>query len=141
MLRAAALSLLLLFQAGQTAPPAPADAKKAVDQIQGRWLAVTLNGQDLPNGVELYLVFTGDKYENWVNGSVDERGSIKLDPATKPASIDLVITEGNDAGKVQLGLMELNGDTLSLAFAAPGATTRPKTPADAEIVVILRKQK
>ncbi|MFI5178076.1 MAG: TIGR03067 domain-containing protein [Vicinamibacterales bacterium] len=141
MLRASVLALLL-FQAAQAAPPpASADAKKALDQIQGSWQVVTFNGQDAPAGVEAYLVFTGDKYEQWTNGSVDERGSITLDPSTKPMSIDLIIAEGSDAGKRQLGLADITGDTLSLAFAAPGAPTRPKTPNDAEIVAILKKKK
>ena len=60
MVRAVALSLLLFFQAAQTAPPASDAAKKALEQIQGSWLAVSLNGQDLPTGVEMNLTFTGE---------------------------------------------------------------------------------
>jgi uncharacterized protein (TIGR03067 family) len=131
---------LLLVQTGQTAPPADA-AKKALEQIQGSWRAVSFNGQDVPSGVELYLVFKADKYEQWTNGSVEERGSLKLDSATKPMSIDFVITEGNDSGKVQLGLIDITGDTLSLAFASPGNPTRPRTPADGELLAILKKSK
>jgi uncharacterized protein (TIGR03067 family) len=131
---------LLLAQTSPTAPPADA-AKKLLDQIQGSWRVVTFNGQDVPASAEAYLVFKGDKYEQWTNNSVDERGSLKLDASTKPVSIDFVITEGNDAGKVQLGLVDITGDTLSLAFAAPGGATRPKTPADAELVAILTKSK
>lgn len=138
MLIVTLLSLLL----AQTSPTAPADnAKKLLDQIQGSWRVVTFNGQDVPASAEAYLVFKGDKYEQWTNNSVGERGSLKLDASTKPALIDFVITEGNDAGKVQLGLVDITGDTLSLAFAAPGSATRPKTPADAELVAILTKSK
>lgn len=36
---------------------------------------------------------------------------------------------------------DLRRDTLSLAFAAPGNPTRPKTPADAELIAILKKSK
>lgn len=141
MVRAVALSLLLLFHAAQTAPPAADAAKKALEQIQGSWLAVSLNGQDLPTGMEMNLTFTGDKYENWVNGTIDERGTVKIDPSTKPASIDFVITEGTDAGTTQLGLVEVNGDSLILSFARPGNPTRPKTPSDAELYAVLRKKK
>ncbi|HUL72721.1 MAG TPA: TIGR03067 domain-containing protein [Vicinamibacterales bacterium] len=140
MLRAAVLALLM-FQAAQTPPPAAGDAKKALDQIQGNWLIVSFNGQDVPAGNELYLVFTGEKYEQWVNGSVEERGTVKLDPSTKPMSIDLSIVEGNDAGKLQLGLIEVTGDTMNLSFAAPGVPTRPKTPDDAELYAVLKKKK
>jgi uncharacterized protein (TIGR03067 family) len=142
MLRTIAFSvLLLLFQAAQTTPPPSAEAKKVFDQLQGSWLAVSLNGQDLPTGVEMNLTFTGEKYENWVNGSIDERGTVKIDPSTKPASIDFVITEGTDAGQTQLGLVEVTADSLILSFARPGSPTRPKTPADAELYAVLRKKK
>ncbi len=140
MLRAAALSLLVLFQAGQAAAPAQTDIQKALDQLQGTWVAVSLNGQALPEGAQMSLVFTGDKYENWVNGSVDERGSVKLDPSTKPTSIDFLIAEGQDAGQIQLGLMVVSGETLTLAFATPGNRTRPKTQADAALLAILKKK-
>lgn len=139
MLRTTAFALLLLFQTAQTTPPADA-AKKALDQIQGSWQAVSLNGQNLPNGVEMILSFSGDKYENWVNGALDERGTVKIDPSTKPASIDFVIIQGDDAGKTQLGLVEVNGDSLILSFAMPG-NARPKTPSDADLYAVLRKQK
>ena len=140
MLRTTAFALPLLFQAAQTTPPAADAAKKALDQIQGSWQAVSLNGQNLPNGVEMILSFSGDKYENWVNGALDERGTVKIDPSTKPASIDFVIIQGDDAGKTQLGLVEVNGDSLILSFAMPG-NARPKTPSDADLYAVLRKQK
>jgi len=118
MMRTIAFAFLLLFQAAQTTPPADA-AKKALDQIQGSWQAVSLNGQNLPNGMEMTLSFSGDKYENWVNGALDERGTVKT----------------------QLGLVEVNGDSLILSFATPGNPTRPKTPSDAELYAVLRKKK
>ena len=136
----AALLFLLPIPTSQATPPADA-AKKVLDQMQGSWRVVSFNGQDLPAGAEEYLVFKADKYEQWSGNTVGERGSVKLDGSTKPMSIDFVITEGNDAGKVQLGLVDVTGDTLSLAFAAPGNPTRPRTPADAELVAILAKSK
>jgi len=141
MFRAVALSLLVLFQSAQTAPPAADAAKKALDQIQGTWQVVTFNGQSAPAGVDVHLTFTGDKYEQWANGTADERGSFKVNPATKPASIDLMIAEGSDAGKLQLGVYEINGDTLSLTFSAPSDPVRQKTLADGAVVVILKKGK
>ncbi len=141
MFRAASFTLLVLFQAAQTAPPAATDAQKALDQFQGRWQVVTFNGQDAPAGADVALVFKADKYEQWAEGSVEESGSFKVDPSTKPMSIDLIITQGDDAGKTQLGLADITGDTLSLAFAAPGDTTRPKTPNDAALVAVLKKSK
>jgi uncharacterized protein (TIGR03067 family) len=141
MFRAVALSLLVLFQSAQTAPPSADAAKKALDQMQGTWQVVTFNGQTAPEGVDVHLTFTGDKYEQWANGSADERGSFRVNPATKPASIDLMIAEGSDAGKLQLGVYEITGDTLSLTFSAPSDPVRPKTLADGAVVVTLKKGK
>jgi uncharacterized protein (TIGR03067 family) len=141
MLRAIALSVVVLFQTAQTAPPSADAARKSLDQIQGTWQVATFNGQDAPAGVDVHLTFTGDKYEQWANGSMEERGTFKLNPAAKPMSIDLMIAEGSDAGKLQLGLYEIAGDTLSLSFSAPGDPVRPKTPADGVIVAVLKKGK
>ncbi len=39
--------------------------------------------------------------------------------------IDLTIVEGDDAGKTQVGIVEVDGDKLRICFAIPGATERP----------------
>ena len=133
-----ALSLMLVMP-GQ---PAQDDTKKELEKLQGNWAVATFNGQDVPSEAQSFLVFIGDKYEQWNNGSVDERGTIKIDPKTKPMSIDLIITEGNDAGKTQPGLYELtDSTTLSLGLTVPGNTTRPTAIANAELQVVLRKVK
>ena len=136
----AILAMSLLFV---TAGQAPADdVKKELDKIQGSWAISTFNGQTVPTDAQAFLVFKGDKYEQWNNGAVDERGTIKIDPKTKPLSIDLIITEGNDAGKTQPGLYEFtDADTLSVGLAIPGNTTRPAAIAQAELQVVLKKAK
>jgi uncharacterized protein (TIGR03067 family) len=133
-----ALSLTFVMQ-GQ---PAQDDTKKEMEKLQGNWVIATFNGQDVPAEAQFFLVFNGDKYEQWNNGSVDERGTIKIDPRTKPMSIDLIITEGNDAGKTQPGVYELtDSTTLSIGLAVPGNTTRPSAIANAELQVLLKKAK
>lgn len=133
---------VMLFTAGQTAPAVQDDIKKELDKIQGNWAVTTFNGNPIPSEAQAFLVFKGDKYEQWTNGAVDERGSIKLDPKTKPLSIDLIITEGNDAGKTQPGVYEFtDADTLSIGLAMPGGTTRPAAIAQAELQVVVKKAK
>jgi len=133
---------LVLFSAGQTAPAVQDDVKKELDRIQGNWTVTTFNGNPVPSEAQAFLVFKGDKYEQWTNGAVDEKGSIKLDPKTKPMSIDLIITEGNDAGKTQPGVYEMtDAETLSIGLTAPGNTTRPTAISQAELQVILKKAK
>jgi uncharacterized protein (TIGR03067 family) len=133
------LALSLLFVPTGQAPQD--DVKKEFDKLQGNWAVTSMNGQDLPAEAEVYLTFKDDKYEQWVSGSVQERGSIKIDNKTKPISIDLVITEGNDAGKTQPGVYELNGDTLSIGLAIAGNTARPSTVAQGELQAVLKKVK
>jgi uncharacterized protein (TIGR03067 family) len=118
------------------------ETKKELEKLQGKWAIATFNGQDVPSEAQAFLVFDGDKYEQWNNGSVDERGTIKIDPKTKPMSVDLIITEGTDAGKTQPGLYELtDSTTLWVGLTVPGNTTRPSAIANAELQVLLKKVK
>ena len=139
-MRLAILALSLMFVVpGQSSQD---DTKKELEKLQGKWAIATFNGQDVPPEAQSFLVFNGDKYEQLNNGSVDERGTIKIDPKTKPMSIDLIITEGNDAGKTQPGVYELtDSTTLSIGLAVPGNTTRPTAIANAELQVVLIKTK
>ena len=133
-----ALSLMLVLP-GQTAQE---DTRKELEKLQGKWAIATFNGQEVPSEAQLFLVFNGEKYEQWNNGSVDERGTIKVDPKTKPMQIDLIISEGNDAGKTQPGVYELtDSTTMSLGLTVPGNTTRPSAVANAELQVLLKKAK
>jgi uncharacterized protein (TIGR03067 family) len=85
-----------------------------------------LQGTWMPEGAPpMTLTFTGDKYEQTVGGDVNERGSIKVDSSKKPMTIDLLIAEGDDAGKIQLGIFEVTGDTIRANLDRPGAGQRP----------------
>jgi hypothetical protein len=59
---------------------------------------------------------------------VNERGTIKLDASKKPAWIDLTITEGADAGKLQVGVIEVTGNVSKTSRAPfrPSRAQRPK---------------
>jgi uncharacterized protein (TIGR03067 family) len=94
--------------------------------LQGTWMIESINGQSMPEGAPpMTLTFTGDKYEQTVGGDVNERGSIKVDSSKKPMTIDLLIAEGDDAGKIQLGIFEVTGDTIRANLDRPGAGQRP----------------
>jgi len=85
-----------------------------------------MNGHTAPEGSpELIVTFTGDRYEQRVAGEVNERGTIKLDLSKKPIAVDFVISEGDDAGKTQLGVLEVTGDTMRGCLAEPGSPARP----------------
>ena len=106
----------------QAPKPAAKDAKAAA-ALQGTWVLTSINGQPLSD--ELTLTIAGDKYHQTVGGTVNERGTIKVDASKKPMTIDLAITEGSDAGKTQLGIIEVTGDTIRGNLDTPGAGQRP----------------
>jgi uncharacterized protein (TIGR03067 family) len=94
--------------------------------LQGTWVVTSLNGQAPPEGTpELTLTFTGGTYHQTLGGEVNERGTFKVDASKKPMTIDLAITEGADAGKAQLGVIEVTGATMRANLDAPGAGQRP----------------
>ena len=126
------------------APLAQGATSKALAPLQGTWTIASINGQDpAAGGATMTITFTGDKYSQTVNGTVNERGTFKIGVDKKLTTIDLAITEGGDANKIQLGLVEIDGATMKLKLSLPGQTTRPEDfseRADA-ILAILKKQK
>lgn len=135
------LGVLMLSLLVVTAGQAPQDdVRKEADKLQGSWAIAMFNGEEVPAGAEAYLVFTGDKYEQWTGPQMDERGAVKLDVKARPMAIDLIIAEGADAGKTQLGAYQLDGDTLYLSMAMPGDASRPALGQGA-LNVVLKKSK
>jgi uncharacterized protein (TIGR03067 family) len=107
------------------------DAKKDLDRIQGSWVAAS--GESKGNAIPdeqvkgTKFVLKGDKYSYTVGDTYQEEGTLKVDPTKKPKTIDVTIAEGDDKGETQLGIYELDKDTLKLCFAPPGKDkTRPK---------------
>ena len=100
-------------------------------KIEGAWTATggSSDGKKLTADVieKLNLVVTikEGKYTVSVMGNKVEAGTYKLD-AKKPAHIDLTVTEGDDKGKIQLGLMKVDGDVMTGAFAKADKKDRPK---------------
>ena len=112
--------------------------------LQGTWVVESINGKPAPEGAPaLTLTFTGDTYQQAIGADVNERGRFTLDASRKPMTIDLVITEGSDSGKTQLGVIELSGDTMRANFDAPGAGQRPPdfSVNASALLVVARKKK
>ena len=122
---------------------APQAGDKTVKALQGTWVVTTMNGQEAPAGApELSITFTGDKYHQTLGGQVNERGSYKVDASKKPMTIELTITEGQDAGKTQLGVFDITGDTLRANLDTPGANQRPTdfTAKEGSLLFVAKKQ-
>lgn len=141
----AAITLVTgLFTQGtkpQVKPGAKPQVAKGAAVLQGTWEVSSLNGQAATQGNELKLTFEGNKYHQTLGGTVNERGTFKVDATKKPMTIDLSIAEGDDAGKTQLGLFEVTGDTMRITFNGPGSPERPASLTEGAIVVAAKRSK
>jgi uncharacterized protein (TIGR03067 family) len=73
------------------------------------------------------LVFAaGGTYRVLLGDNEVESGTYRIDPGKTPREIDLKITRGQDAGKAQLGIYKLEGDSLVLTFQMAGEADRPE---------------
>jgi uncharacterized protein (TIGR03067 family) len=81
------------------------------------------DGQPMPENLRTQMkrFCKGDETSVTMGGQVFFKAKITLDPTKKPKTIDYTMTEGVNKGKQQLGIYELDGDTLKSCFAAPGA--------------------
>ena len=142
MFRFATIVVLLFAGVSASAQNPPAAVARELVPLQGTWVLTSPDGQGMMPGGELALVITGNAYAQTVNGEVNERGTIKLDPTKKPMALDLMIAEGNDAGKTQLGLIEVSGDTMKGALNTPGDSVRPSdfSPKEGVIMFVGKKK-
>jgi uncharacterized protein (TIGR03067 family) len=56
-------------------------------------------------------------------------------------TIDLAITEGEDSGKAQLGIVELTDGTLRMCLDTPGAGQRPSEFGVKDSVILVEARK
>jgi uncharacterized protein (TIGR03067 family) len=136
--------VLILSLAGTLA--AQQAVPKELVPLQGSWTLKSINGEDAAaRGIAGDITITGDKYVVTINGTVDERGTVKIDASKKPMLIDLSISEGpgDSSNKLQLGLMEIDGDTIRFHMAAPGNPKRPLNfdpIPDHDVIVVTKKK-
>ena len=147
-LLAVSLGLLVGLPLTVAAPAKDNEAKDDLKKFEGNWTITSWRqyGQDLEKeGLETAKwTVKGDKY-TFAMGGNEEEGKIKLDSSKKPATIDLDITEGMDKGKGQPGIYKIDGDTITIALAAPGAKDRPKdftsTEDNMQILVTMKRKR
>jgi erythromycin esterase len=105
--------------------PTELSIKRDMDQMQGTWQAIRMNmeGEDQPlQGVfaNLQLVVKDDQRTVRSGDRVFSEASFRLNPATQPRTIDLLVTRGGARGRLMLGIYEIAGDGLRFCYAAPG---------------------
>ena len=109
----------------QTGRTTEAPKSKIMTMVQGTWTFTSSNGEEMPAGVDVAVTITDNKYVQTAQGQVVERGTFKIDETKKPMWLDLTVTEGDSAGKGQVGLFEVTDTTMKGKLSLPGETTRP----------------
>jgi uncharacterized protein (TIGR03067 family) len=111
-----------------------------LDLLQGSWSVSSLemDGQKMAGGMlgDARIVVEGSRFRSTGMGSAYE-GTFQLQPAGKPAHIDMMFDSGPEKGNTNLGIYELQGDSWKLCLATRG-TTRPSnfhSPAGSGIAV------
>jgi len=126
-MRATVLAIAVLVLAG--AAGGQDAAKQEMTRLEGTWSMVSgqANGVAMPEE----LVRGGKRAAKdgetiiTIGGQVYFKARFRIDPSQKPGAIDYTMTEGPTKGKTHLGIYELDGDTVTFCFAAPGQQ-RPK---------------
>ena len=99
-------------------------AKNDLAQLQGEWVMVSGNrdGQALSADMlkNSKRLCKNDETTVVVGGQLLMKAKFTLAPAEKPKGIDYRIIGGANAGKTQLGIYELDGDTVKFCFSPPG---------------------
>lgn len=130
----AVLCCLGLLLTNSLAPAA--DAKKALDELEGEWAIVEFvsDGAKSPDELlrDFTLVFAKDKVSvGSVSASrtsvVNLEGTLSLDPSKEPNGVDFIPAAGVFKGEVHSGIYALEGDTLRLCLPTRPLRERPST--------------
>ena len=108
--------------------------------LQGTWVVTQINGDAAPGDTALKVV--GAKYSELIDSDIDETGLVKLDASKTPMTIDLQIQTGDSAGKTQLGIVEIKGNTMRVLLNNAGDTARPTSfdKGDGELFIVAEKR-
>jgi uncharacterized protein (TIGR03067 family) len=126
--------------------PAFADETSDRDKLQGTWefVSMKMDGQPAlkmdPPGT---ITFDGDKFTVKIGGMVVQAGTQTLDTSKKPHAVDAKIAEGEGKGMTQLGIYEIDGDTMKACFDVNGKKrpTEFKSTAGSGTMLVVCKRK
>lgn len=128
------------------------DARKDQELLQGTWVmaAKEFMGKKATEDEIKKLGTRAVIKENTITISTLDAGeyvvvsesTFKLDPATKPKSMDIAVTSGPSKGKTGLAIYELDGDTLKVCYAIDEGKrpTRFAGPPDSEWIFVVYKR-
>jgi uncharacterized protein (TIGR03067 family) len=123
--------------------------KKDRKVYEGTWRVVSLevDGNKAAEDDAKKIVVANKADGSWsieVDGKVVAKGTSTIDPSKKPKTIDLTITEGDDAGKTALGIYELDKDSRKVCISQSGKdrpTEFSSKPASGHVLVTFKREK
>lgn len=95
-------------------------AEGPLEQLHGTWRAVALEVEGRAVPPMGSMVIEGDRFTAWGMGAA-YGGRIEADFEPRPHTLDLIFTEGPEAGQRNLGIFEIDGETLTLCLAMRGS--------------------
>jgi uncharacterized protein (TIGR03067 family) len=115
------LSAALLLSA--TAMLSAQETSKDQKSLEGNWTPTTveIGGTKFP-AAELKiwkLIISGNTYKVFVDEKTDQ-GTIAIDAAKKPKTMNITGTDGPNKGKTFLAIYETQGDTLRICYDLSG---------------------
>lgn len=138
------VALLLTISSAFGSEPQGKDAEK----LAGTWrvTAATERGQAVADNLlrSLRVKISGNSVSVGYSDFDIIGGTLTLDPAASPKTVDLASTAGQHEGKTLKGIYQLEEDALKLCFADP-AEQRPKdfasTPANKAYLLVCERKK
>ncbi|MEP6492136.1 MAG: TIGR03067 domain-containing protein [bacterium] len=104
-------------------------ATQEIERLRGTFAMVSgqADGADLPATMTRAMkrVAEGNVTTVTMAGQLYMKATFTVDPAASPKTIDYDMTGGFTAGKKQLGLYRMSGDTVTFCFGSPGGE-RPR---------------
>jgi uncharacterized protein (TIGR03067 family) len=101
------------------------EKKADIDRIQGSWKMTKIEVEGKPPPPEYVekgkFVFKNNNVSIYQDDKVQEQATFVLDSAKRPPMIDFTATEGPGKGKISYGIYRIEGDSLTICMAAPGA--------------------
>jgi uncharacterized protein (TIGR03067 family) len=114
---------LRVFRRVSPDPDAEAAIRKEQERFEGTWgfASVEMGGKaiSLAGFKGIKLVLKGDHFI-LKEPTATYGGHYAVDTAARPKTIDIIFTEGPEAGKVSKGIYELEGDTYKICVGMAG---------------------
>jgi len=122
--------------------------KNDMAQLQGEWSMMSgiADGQPMPEEMLKHMkrICKGDETTVTTAGQIFLKAKVTIDPSKKPKTIDYQMTEGPTKGKKQLGIYEVDGDTLKSCFGKPDAerpTDFTSKPGEGRTLSVWKREK